>query len=83
MTEWQEKQGIIQKFMAEKGIELLHLSNWRNFAWLTGGRQNQVGVLTEERRRDHRASTLEHDNYFIFEGKVRCDANPVLLHISG
>src|SRR5512143_1048064 len=35
------------------------------------------------RRRDHCASTLEHDNYFIFESKVRCDANPVLLHISG
>jgi Xaa-Pro aminopeptidase len=47
MSEWQGKQRIIREFMAAKGIEVLHLSNWRNFAWLTGGKQNQVGMLTD------------------------------------
>jgi Xaa-Pro aminopeptidase len=47
MAEWQDKQKKLAKFMSEKGIELLHLSNWRNFAWLTGGKQNQVGLLTD------------------------------------
>jgi Xaa-Pro aminopeptidase len=47
MAEWQGKQKIIREFMAAKGIEVLHLSRWSNFAWLTGGKQNQVGVLTD------------------------------------
>ena len=48
LTELQEKERRLRAALAERGLDALLVRNISNFAWLTGGVSNYVGIATAE-----------------------------------
>ncbi len=47
-SEWREKEGRVRRIMQEKGLDAALIRNISNFAWLTDGVANYVGIATAE-----------------------------------
>lgn len=47
-SEWREKEGRVRRIMQEKGLDAVLIRNISNFAWLTDGVANYVGIATAE-----------------------------------